>query len=291
MCDYLKQVNQLAVDDKTRAIVKEALIKEGQINVVKFSSAKVQDCIDADRLGMKVENVDDQQATLHIPANFPTPVPGPELCSTLKKVYRVWKQARRQSLIDAILTEAVDIAIDKDSQLRGYCDVQIEWIGDHVIFEGILDYMIGYTSNDGRLNSRFLIVEAKKGWLPEASVWQTVSQAGCLMKNRLEAGKNTPVFAALSDGDHFRFFAVDTDMKVYCSQTIYIRRATNGFSSSDSLVEILRWFSWILEVCKSDLPAASQGDLSDKVVPTSLVQMRACFGRIESHSKRNLNGR
>ena len=40
-----------------------------------------------------------------------------------------------------------------------------------------------------------------------------------LVKKRLAAGKNTPVFAALTNGLLLRFFAIDTDDMVYASQT------------------------------------------------------------------------
>ena len=65
-------------------------------------------------------------------------------------------------------------------------------------------------------DSFLLVVEAKYEW-PAKSVAQTLVEAGCLLKKRLAAGKNTPVFAVLTNGLLFRFFAIDTDGTVYSS--------------------------------------------------------------------------
>jgi len=42
-----------------------------------------------------------------------------------------------------------------------------------------------------------------------------LQRPAAFIKKRLNAGKNTPVFSALTNGTDFRFFAIDTDGVVY----------------------------------------------------------------------------
>jgi hypothetical protein len=81
-----------------------------------------------------------------------------------------------------------------------------------------VDYILGtseYKSAATR-ESFPLIVEARKEWFDRA-IPQVLCKAGCLLKRRLAAGKDTPVFAVLTNGEFFRFFAIDTDNVVYVS--------------------------------------------------------------------------
>jgi hypothetical protein len=66
------------------------------------------------------------------------------------------------------------------------------------------------------LASSLVVVQATMEW-PDSSVSQDLCQAGCLLKRRLAVGKITYVFAVLSNGQLFRFFAIDTDGVVYAS--------------------------------------------------------------------------
>lgn len=50
-----------------------------------------------------------------------------------------------------------------------------------------------------------LVVVAKSEW-PDSAVPQILSEAGCLLKRRLEQGRNTPVFAVLTNGTFYHFF-------------------------------------------------------------------------------------
>jgi hypothetical protein len=100
-----------------------------------------------------------------------------------------------------------------------------------------------------------------------------------LLKKRLAAGKNTPVFAVLTNGLLFRFFAIDTDGVVYASETRILGFGEDGtYNSSTSLSEILRWFTWFMSAINSVSPRASSEDLTTEKIGDSLTQLRNCFG-------------
>ncbi|EGF80260.1 hypothetical protein BATDEDRAFT_88978 [Batrachochytrium dendrobatidis JAM81] len=123
----------------------------------------------------------------------------------------------------------------------------------------------------------FDFAEAKKEWL-DSAVPQVLAKAGCLLKKRLAAGKETPVLAVLTNGTLFRFFAIDIDGVVYAS-TIYLLKLDNDrtYKTSTSLSEILRWFTWFMTAIKSVSPRASSEDLTDTMTTDSLTRLRSCF--------------
>ena len=134
------------------------------------------------------------------------------------------------------------------------------------------------TKSVDTMDSFLLVVEAKYEW-PAKSVAQTLAEAGCLLKKRLAAGKNTPVFAALTNGTDFRFFAIDTDGVVYASGQKVLEPGDDGtYNSSSSLSIILRWFTWFMTATKSISPRASTEDLTAEKIEDSLTQLRNCFG-------------
>ena len=133
------------------------------------------------------------------------------------------------------------------------------------------------------MDSYLLVVEAKKEW-PDSAIPQVICEAGCLLKKRLAAGKDTPVFAVLTNGLLFRFFAidtkgVDTNGVVYSSEAELLKIGPDGtYNFSTSLSEILRWFTWFMTSIKSFSPRASSEDLTVEKIDDSLVQLRSCFG-------------
>ena len=121
-------------------------------------------------------------------------------------------------------------------------------------------------------------MEAKKEW-PDSAIPQVITEAGCLLKKRLAAGKKTPVFAALTNGIDFRFFAIDIYGIVYASgKKILELGEDQTYNSSSSLSEILRWFSWFMVALKSVSPRASSEDLTAKNIENSHTELRKCFG-------------
>ena len=128
------------------------------------------------------------------------------------------------------------------------------------------------------MDSFLLVVQAKKEW-PDSAIPQVLAEAGCLLKKRLAAGKNTPVFAALTNGTDFKFFAIDTNSVVYDSGKKVLEPGEDGtYNSSTSLSEILRWLNWFMTVIKSISPRASSENLSDQKIDESLTRVRNCFG-------------
>jgi hypothetical protein len=181
-------------------------------------------------------------------------------------------------VIDAILTEV--LLNESNEQLLGFCEVKNDWEGTGFGYTGDVDYMFGSskTKSVDTMDSFLLVVEAKKEW-PDSAIPQVLAEAGCLLKKRLAAGKNTPVFAVLTNGLLFRFFAIDTDGVVYASKTRLLEIGEDGtYKSSSSLSEILRWFTWFMTAIKSISPRASSENLTDKAIGDSLTQLRNCFG-------------
>ena len=76
-----------------------------------------------------------------------------------------------------------------------------------------------------------LVMEERYEW-PAKSVAQTLAEAGCLLKKRLAVGKKTPVFAVLTNGTDFRFFAIDTDGVVYASDKEVLKVGNDGTYNS-----------------------------------------------------------
>ena len=200
--------------------------------------------------------------------------------STLARIDKVWVLDNEKAcriVIDAILTEV--LLNESNEQLLGFCEVKNDWEGPGFGYTGDVDYMFGTskTKSVDTMDSFLLVVEAKYEW-PAKSVAQTLAEAGCLLKKRLAAGKNTPVFAVLTNGLLFRFFAIDIDGVVYSSgQTpIGLGLGPGGdYTESPTLSEILRWLTWFMI---SISPRASSENLTDKAIGDSLTQLRNCFG-------------
>jgi hypothetical protein len=142
-------------------------------------------------------------------------------------------------------------------------------------YTGAVDYMLGSskTKSVDTMDSFLLVVEAKKEW-PDSAIPQVLAEAGCLLKRRLAAGKNTPVFAVLTNGTDFKFFAVDTDGVVYASEKEVLKLGKDGtYNSSSSLSEILRWLTWFMTAIKSIPPSASSEELTIEKIDDSLSRL------------------
>jgi hypothetical protein len=268
--------NQLS-DKQKKAL--QALI--GSKPSVPFSSATLNDCIRPDGLALNIDYASVKVPTIHIPVDFPAPTASAHLCETLTRIESVWVLDNEKAcriVIDAILTEV--LLNESNEQLLGFCEVKNDWEGTGFGYTGDVDYMFGSskTKSVDTMDSFLLVVEAKKEW-PDSAIPQVLCEAGCLLKKRLAAGKNTPVFAVLTNGLFFRFFAIDTDGVVYASNTRLLEIGEDGtYNSSTSLSEILRWFTWFMTSIKSFSPKASSEDLTAKKIDDSLTQLRSCFG-------------
>ena len=221
--------------------------------------------------------------TLHIPHEIIIPVPSDFLCEhllTVQKLFVLNNEKACRMLIDAILIEV--LKSEFNDSLYGFCEVKNDWEGTGFGYTGDVDYMFGSsrTKSVDTMDSFLLVVEAKYEW-PAKSVAQTLAEAGCLLKKRLAAGKNTPVFAVLTNGLLFRFFAIDIDGVVYSSgQTpIGLGLGPGGdYTDSPTLSEILRWLTWFMISIKSISLRASSENLTDNAIGDSLTQLRKCFG-------------
>jgi len=258
---------------------------------VGFSRATLQDCIRTDGLALNIDYATVKVPTIHIPADFAAPVASAHLCESLERIEKVWVLDNEKAcriVIDAILTEV--LLNESNEQLLGFCEVNNDWEGPGFGYTGNVDYMFGSskTKSVETMDSFLLVVEAKKEW-PDSAIPQVICEAGCLLKKRLAAGKDTPVFAVLTNGLLFRFFAIDTNGVVYSSEAELLKIGPDGtYNSSTSLSEILRWFTWFMTSIKSFSPRASSEDLTAEKIEDSLVQLRSCFGLKTAMSTKKL---
>jgi hypothetical protein len=267
-----------------------------------FSKMTMTDIKRADGLNLNLENVYPERTKLHtptlrLPGYIDSPSPSAWLCEGLKKYDSVWAfntEMACKIIIDAIITESLYYS---DANLTAFCETDNRWSGAGIEYTGNVDYMIG--SCDTRetaenIDSFLLVVKAKLEWpqrymLPLtphvlilcscSALPQVLAEAGCLLRRRLAAGKNTPVFAVLTNAEHFQFFAIDVDNVVYCSgQPIFLGLGSDGdWASSTSLRQILRWFKWFITSMASISPQSSQVDIS-QTKDEALVRLRECFG-------------
>ncbi|TPX46155.1 hypothetical protein SeLEV6574_g03368 [Synchytrium endobioticum] len=182
-------------------------------------------------------------------------------------------------VIDAINIECL---YESETDLTGFCEVNNSWSGTGFGYTGAVDYMIGSSGSRDtadNLDSFFLVVQAKTEW-PKSALPQVLAEAGCLLNKRLAAGKHTPVFAVLTNAQFFRFFAIDTDSIVYCSGAPMVLAAgpDGSWSTSTSLVDILRWFRWFITCMASISPRASGVDMT-QTMERALADMRDCLGK------------
>ena len=277
--------NQLTDEEKSQLTDKQkkALIGSAKPSVP-FSSATLNDCVRPDGLALDlrfIEPIAVPASTLHIPQEIIIPVPSDFLCEHLLAVQKLFvlnNEKACRMLIDAILLEV--LKSEFNDSLSGFCEVKNDWEGTGFGYTGDVDYMLGSskTKSVDTMDSFLLVVEAKKEW-PDSAIPQVLAEAGCLLKKRLAAGKKTPVFAVLTNGLLFRFFAIDIDGVVYSSGHKVLEPGEDGtYKSSSSLSEILRWFTWFMTAIKSISPRASSEDLTDQAIEDSLTQLRNCFG-------------
>ena len=145
---------------------------------------------------------------------------------------------------------------------------------DHV-FSGIVDYSIGTKD----LVSQLLVIEVKAGMDREAAETQLLVLAGCVLRRRLAETKATPVFAVLTDGAFFQFYAIDNrDSTVYSSRVIYLDyRANPDFASYGDLKEVVTWFRWFLTLITAVSPRSSPPQIILDGSQDSLEALRRDF--------------
>jgi hypothetical protein len=210
--------------------------------------------------------------SLRIPQEIVFPVPSDFLCEhllTVKKHFGLDNEKACRMLIDAILTEVLNSEFNNN--LYGFCNVKMKWEGTGLGYYGNVDYMFAPSKiqSDDNIDSYILIMQANYEW-PISAIPQVVAQAGCLLKKRQAVGKNTPVFAVLTNGADFRFFAIDTDGVVYICKKFLEPEEDGLYNTISSLSEILRWFSWFMNAFKSDSSTEANQDLNNDNIEDSL---------------------
>jgi len=151
----------------------------------------------------------------------------------------------------------------------------ISWSNDSWKYAGVADYIIGPDASASNL----IVAEAKKGWHFEDK-FQLIGQLGCLLRSRMDAGKNTPVFGLLTNGERFKFIAIDTDLVVRSTYTISLTWSSQHVheKSENGLKEILTMIKWIVSSTSRISPTCSAVHLKTRNISKSLRSMRSCFG-------------
>jgi hypothetical protein len=203
---FNKPLNQLTDEEKSQLTDKQKKALKALIGSTKpsvpFSSATLSDCVRPDGLALNINWISVKAPTIHIPVDFAAPAASTHLCESLARIDEVWVLDNEKScriVIDAILTEV--LLNESNEQLLGFCEVKNDWEGTGFGYTGDVDYMFGSstTKSVDTMDSLLLVVQAKKEW-PDSAIPQILCEAGCLLKKRLAAGKNTPVFAVLTNG-------------------------------------------------------------------------------------------
>ena len=279
MESLLNAVALLSVDEK-QLLVSQLSFETNKKPNTTFSNPKLssKDLSRLDGLGLDLKNVGNRLPSLHLPISVTLSNPTDWLCNSLDKINRVWELKTEQAcriIIDAILTEVLS---ESDLNLTGFCEVPNDWTGSGFGYKGYLDYAFGSSKFIDDMDTLIMVLESKRDW-PSTAVYQVLAEAGCFLKRRLEQDKMTPVFAVLSNGDFFRFFAIDEKSVVFCSKLIALSVPDDGdWKNSKSLVEILTWFNWFITCMAVFSPRVSRVTLTDTHKESLQSEIRECFG-------------
>jgi hypothetical protein len=242
--------------------------------VINFSAATKADCMRKGGVELNLDNISKWTPTLHLPEDSAEFRPSQTLCESLRRVLRFSQldsEAARRGFLNMILYEALHLS---SGRLMLHEEQELSWQGRGMAYTGRADYMIG----TARLDSNLLVVEAKKEW-SDIYVFQLLAEAGCLLNKRSNEGKQTPVFAVLTNGCLFKFFALDIDSVVYCSRNIMIStHSPESFEIDTDLAEVLRWLVWLIDVIPTVSVRAGDAPLNEDSLNQSLVSLRSCFG-------------
>ncbi|KAJ3259331.1 hypothetical protein HK103_002529 [Boothiomyces macroporosus] len=277
----------------------KGILKKENINKkkkkVKLSKATFKDCERDDGLHLNLQYVTEEYediTTLHLPMEIQERkdlVPTKLLCDYLEMLESVWvfnHEFMCRSKIDAIFACALrSHANGQKSKLRAFGEVNNSCETAGVSYRGFVDYMIGSgqfkDSPASKIDSFIIAVEAKREW-PDQAVAQVITEAGCLLKNRLKAGKKTPVFAILTNSRFFKFYAIDIKGVVYSSGSEIKLVKGKSWESSKSLKLIWKWLYWFFNSMKLISPRCSTTELSDERINENIEAISKHFGSEQS---------
>jgi hypothetical protein len=251
-----------------------------------FSQCNIMDVLNPTGLHLDISNIDHlniQRPSMFIPDTMLKPVASDLLCQNLKILDEVWAFNSEQgcrSRIDAILAAAVH---SPDKKLRVFCEVKNDWIGPGFYYTGSVDYMIGSgcTIGNTEVDSCLVCVEAKKEGI-DSGIAQILAELGCLQKNRLIKGKNSPVFGILTNGTIYQFYSIDMNSIVYCSGSPMVLRPEpdGSYDASGPLAEILRWVMWFCSTMRAMSPGFSPVTVPQDAFHAAIAQLETCFRKV-----------
>ena len=215
---------------------------------VTFSAATRDHIVNV--LKLKLDALKSKAHFLSLPTGFVRPIISNTLHESLvylAKPNKLETEAGRSDVIKAFMREAAE-QVNTDLELLP--EFPLSWKQNGLRFNGFIDLVM---TNDDK-SSILLVVEAKNGWQANLGVFQLLAEAGCLLRSREKIGKKTPVFAILSDGCHFKFFAIDErDGAVYSFPFIAAELPLiSDYKSNPQVIEIVSWIMWLVFCICSD---------------------------------------
>ena len=142
-----------------------------------------------------------------------------------------------KSLVAEFLKNAF---LEKSDHLRVLSQSRNTCQSENFLFAGVAEYSI--TSYDGL--SELLVIGVKAGTEIVTAELQLFAHAATILRERLMEKRNTAVMAVLTNGELFKFYAIDDrDSSVCSSRVIFLNYRTNReFKSYTDLIEVGTWF-------------------------------------------------
>ena len=235
-----------------------------RVKNLRFSEASREGCLREDGLNLDLRYILRPMESFYLLENVTPIEPSDKLCEDLAYIavhVTVNNEQSRRDIIAAVLKDVLS-RFDAD-RIHLFQNEPQRWKSKTVQYTGVLDYVIGSTAG----SSRMFLIEAKDSW-SDQSVYQVVMQLGCLQKQRSD---KTPVFALLTNGLFYRFFAIDAEMTVYASRHLLFDCMRNShFKDDPALKIILRWLFWLISCIMGISP--SYNIESTETTRTSLLQ-------------------
>ncbi|KAF8418316.1 hypothetical protein EV426DRAFT_539689, partial [Tirmania nivea] len=142
-----------------------------------------------------------------------------------------------RTIIDLILWDRLKLFCDNNAGKTPLFPMQI--VTEHslqavstdgqTVVSGRADYIVGYSTDDPRLSSAFIAVEAKGDDTFSSSVGQAVSYQVALQQQRVSTGKpSITVYGISASSNMFQFFRLDPQRKLNRSR-VYLLPEDEGW--------------------------------------------------------------
>lgn len=252
---------------------------------------------DCDALRLFAELVKQDLPSIGIPDDFPTVIPSATFLDELARIQRLWvidgSDSCRQ-IVEAFITEVLDHA--NDEMLHVLRNVENVATDNNWEYYGHTDILI-CRSTKRAIDSRnvcLVMMEVSGDW--DGAIPELICQVGCWKAQRSDIFDDMPIFAILTNGHSFQFFAMDQSVLYFNGRSLEIPRLNDPLAI-EKLGEILRWACWFLHegtllACTSilgwnDRPTPDSRDHTERVRP----YLRPPLGALSEELRRELSFR